>query len=627
MRLTDPKVAKELFKALHSMKAIGQFASYVTAPLWQRLVPRFPHVEAERILAIACTGHGASLAYLDTAGNLRSSQLERWTGVKHMMMFAAAEQEALLQPQNEVDRYIHFVFCYGFGRFPDHCIFEETILPWTGWLLRDLDVRPGDIELVVTSNGHFATGWARLGPHLKRWFPKARVVRTIEHHEIHQRQAFWASGFEEAAVLTLDTSGEPLPRLRGRQLSGTIGLMNQGGEWRPMRELLFPEMSAGTIFDATTHHIGFRQGDEGKAMGLAAFGDAELFEGLRPQLRLHPDGGFDFLSQAEFKAALGRYVPERKAGQEMSQRHRNVAYAGQTILEAIVANAWRAALALTGQRNLVYAGGVALNSVANESALREAGPDRLYIPPNPGDPGHALGCALFGAYELASWPPPLAELPEYLGPACSPAEMEAAALGSGYASARPADLAADLAACIANGHIVARFDGPAEFGPRALGNRSILCDPRRPGMKDYLNSRVKHREAFRPFAPSVLEERASDWFELAGRSAYMLRVMPIRADKLALIPAVAHVDGTARVQTVSQRENAGYWRLINAFYRQTGVPLVLNTSFNIAGKPIVETPEDALACFGETEIDVLALGPFVISKRPLAHYLSASSAA
>jgi len=610
-----------------TLGTLKEFLLYASSPWRNRVFRRFPRVRATRILGIACTGHGASLSYLDTSGHIRASQLERWTSVKHMMMFSSDEDQAIRHPENDVDQSIHFTFCLGFGRLPDSCIFEEKIIPWTEWLLRGLDVGPNDIDMVVTSDSHFATGWMRLGPVLRRWFPNARIVRNIEHHEIHQRQAFWSSGFREAAVLTLDTCGEQLPRLRGRQLSGTISVMRQDGRSHVLREFLFPEMSSGLLFDTTTHHIGFRQGDEGKTMGLAAFGEPELWTTLRPHLRLHDDGGFEFLSNDAFRAALETYVPAREPGAEMTQRHKDVAHAGQAVVDAIVTNAWRAALELTGHRDLAYAGGVALNSVANGIAYREVRPNRVYIPPNPGAPGQGLGCVLFGAYELAKWAPRGGEVPEFLGPPYHAELIDAAVSGCGCTVQRPDAPEPEIARCIANGHIVARFSEHAEFGPRALGNRSILCDPRRPGMKDYLNLRVKHREPFRPFAPTVLAEFAAEWFELKERSPYMLRVVPIHPEKLPQVPAIAHIDGTARVQTLAQEENPGYWRVVTAFHQLTGVPLVLNTSFNVAGRPIVETPQDAVACFTQTEIDVLAIGPYVVSKRPLGDYLTTSSRA
>jgi carbamoyltransferase len=253
--------------------------------------------------------------------------------------------------------------------------------------------------------------------------------------------------------------------------------------------------------------------------------------------------------------------------------------------------------------------------------MREALPRRLYVSPNPSDCGQSLGCALAGAYELARWTPPLRELPDYLGPACTESELKESCRRAGVECVQLPDADELVAKCLANGHIVARYAGCAEFGPRALGNRSILCDPRRPNMKDRLNARVKHRESFRPFAPTVLEGHAHKWFHLEGRSSYMLLVVGVRDDVKNVIPAIVHVDGTARVQTVSERENPGYWRLIESFYRLTGVPLVLNTSFNVQGKPIVETPAQAADCFLSTEIDVLYMSGYVLSKKPLREYL------
>ena len=587
----------------------------------------FPRMKASRVLGIASTGHGASLAYVDTGGAIRSSQLERWTGTKHMLLFSRAEEADVRDPHDHINRSINYCLSRGYGRFPHSRVFEETIEGWVEWLLTDLGVGPEDIDLVVTSDCHFATGWSRLGTRLNRWFPNARTTRVIEHHEIHQRQAFWPSGLGESAVLTLDTCGESLPRLGGRQVAGTISTMNQHGEQVMFREFMFPEMSSGAIYDETTLHIGFRQGDEGKTMGLAAFGGPRLFDSLIQHLNLYDDGGFTFLSRDDYQAALNEYVAALEPGGTISERHMDVAFAGQAIIEAIVTNAWSAALRTTGQKSLVYGGGVALNSVANEKAWRQLRPDRVYIPPNPGDPGHALGCVLFGAYELADWDRPRAEIPEYLGPPYPDEELRAAAASSGFPVSRPDDFAGITARIIGNGHIVARFDGGAEFGPRALGNRSIVCDPRRPGMKDYLNLRVKHREPFRPFAPTVLAEYCDEWFDIEGDSPYMLRVAPIRPAKLQLIPAVAHVDGSARLQTLERRQNPRYYDLISAFHEITGVPLVLNTSFNLAGKPIVETPGNAAECFIETEIDALTLGPYLITKGALEEYLMTDSGA
>lgn len=583
-----------------------------------------PVSKSKHILGIASTGHGASLAYIGSDGIIRSSVLDRWVGIKHTLMFSMDEEHAIRNPSTKIDTEIHQVLSYGYGKFPECRSFEENMPKWFEWLLQDLNVKPSDIDLIITSNSHFATCAARLGPVMNRWFPSAHLFSGIEHHELHQCQAFWQSGFDEAAVLTLDTCGENLKRFAGRKLSGTISVMNSHGERKLLSKLFFPESSAGLIYDSVTHHIGFRLGEEGKTMGLAPYGKKELFDQLKVHLQLYDDGSFRFMDYNDFKAALDNYVKGKEREGEITQRHMNVAYAGQAILELIVTNAFNAALRLSGQKNLVYAGGIALNSVANQIAYRKAKPKRFYIPTNPGDAGHALGCALFGAYELVRRTPPNEELPEYLGPPYSLEEIESVAKSSGFSLLRPDNLDQRIARCIANGHIIARFDGRSEFGPRALGNRSILCDPRRSDIKDYLNTRVKHRETFRPFAPAVLEEHASKWLILEERSSYMLRVVQVREEVRERIPAIVHVDGTARVQTVSLHENPGFWHLIHAFYELTGIPMVLNTSFNVAGKPMVEKPIDALETFSSTEIDVLIMGPFILSKGKLDNYMKNS---
>lgn len=577
--------------------------------------------DSAKVLGIAMTGHGASVAYLDRSGEVRCSVLDRWVGVKHTMMFAADEERAIRLKESPIDAQISNILTFSFGRFPETRTFEGSFPQWLEWLLRGLNTGPCDIDLVVTSAGNFGTNWARLGRKLENWFPNAIHIDSIEHHEVHQRQAFWPSGFDEAAILTLDTCGEPLNRLSSRKLSGTIAYMNQRGEAKTLREFFFPECSAGLIYATLNHHIGFRQGEEGKTMGLAPYGNAELYEALRCDLRLRCDGGFDFIPQDKLQMVLDQYVKPRRPTRdaEILPRHRNVAFAAQGLIEAIVDNAFQAALNSANVRDLTYAGGLALNSVAN-GKCRPRVSGRLYIPPNPGDTGHALGCALYGAYECAKWEPRRDELPEYLGPPYSVSEVEAALPQGACFIEQPEAVDSVAAKCIANGYILGRMAGRAEFGPRALGNRSILCDPRRPWMKRHLNATVKHREEFRPFAPTVLEDCAREWFEMNWRESYMLGVVPVRTDKRDRIPAVVHVDGTARVQTICRSEEPSYFGLVSQFWKETEVPLLLNTSFNVAGKPIVETPNDAVQCFLTTPIDILILGPYILSKRPLCHY-------
>lgn len=571
------------------------------------------------VLGIASTGHGASLAYAGGEGIVRATTLERWAREKRAILFARDEARDIVERVSPIDAAIHAGLAGASGKLPPFLIFEDAFPRWLAWFLRSLDLAPDDVDLVVTSNSHFATCDARLGGALGRFLPGARVITAVEHHAIHQRQAFWASGFDAAGVLTLDTCGEPLARLGGRKVCGTIAAMARDGSCRVLREHLFPEASAGLVYAIVTRHLGFADGEEGKTMGLAPYGDPGLHRRLAEHLRLHDDGSFALMSRERFEEELARHVAPRAHRRDapIEAGHRDVAYAGQALIDAIVKNALTATMRLTGLANVAYAGGVALNSVANEAARAAARPRRLYVAPSAGDPGHALGCALLGAFEVAKLPPPSRELPEYLGPEHVEADFEAIARASGHRVARPRDVAETAARCLANGHVVARWGGRAEFGPRALGNRSIFADARRADMRDHLNARVKRREAFRPFAPIVLAEHASEWFELDGPSPYMLKVVAVRAHARAHVPAIVHVDGTARVQTVTREENAGCWEILRAFHALTGVPLLVNTSFNVDGEPIVESPEDAIRCFDAAPIDALLLGPCVLSKRPL----------
>jgi len=571
------------------------------------------------VVGIGCTLHGASVAYLGADGAVRASVLDRWSGEKYTLMLCQAEMDDFFRGTSPLNIQIANLIKMSYGHIPPIRVFEDDFEAWMRWLLRGLDVQLEDVDLVVTSPSHMATTSQRLGPTLDRWFPRARVVLDVEHYPIHECQAFWQSGFDEAAVLTLDNCGETLARLRGRKGSGTISIMRRDGTCRVLREFLFPEASAGLLYSMFSGHVGFLEGEEGKTMGLAPYGSPELYERLAPRLRLGEDGSFALMTNRELGNILDHYVHRRPDNKSLLlPRHENVARAGQGLLEDVVTNAFRAALRLTGQRDLVYAGGVALNSCANEIARRAAGPRRFYAAPNPSDTGQALGCALYGAYEIGGWNPPAAELPEYLGPPYEDAEVDAAAHATRHSVTRPDDPARTLAALVAKGWIVARFAGGGEYGPRALGNRSILADPRRPDMKDYLNDRVKHRETFRPYAPTALAEHADAWFDMGGdtHSPYMLRVVPVHPSCVAQIPAVTHVDGTARVQTLTRAQNPEYYAIIEAFHELTGVPLVLDTSFNLAGKPIVESPRDAVDCFDATEIDALLLGGWLLTKKP-----------
>jgi len=461
------------------------------------------------------------------------------------------------------------------------------------------------------------------------------------HHESHAASAFFPSPFEEAAILTLDGVGEWSTATWGTGRGHRIELRE---------EMRFPH-SPGLLYSAFTGYCGFRvNSGEYKLMGLAPYGEpcyAELI--LDRVVRLHDDGSFR-LDQRYFRYCHGLTMtspafhalfggPPRAAEGPVTQREMDIAASIQRVTEEIVLRMARHVHARTGQRNLCMAGGVALNCVANGRLLREGPFERLWIQPAAGDAGGALGAALMhwhGHLGHARVPDPRdAQRGSLLGPAYDDAAVVAALDRMGAVSETLADdaLAEAVAAEIASGRIVGHFDGRAEFGPRALGNRSILGDPRDPSMQRRMNVAIKFRESFRPFAPAVIEGRQHEWFDLEAQSPYMLLVAPVAAahrgdagaaaaarglEKLKAVagdvPAITHVDGSARVQTVSADRAPRFHAILRAFERRTGCPVLVNTSFNIRGEPIVHDPADAYRCFMFTDMDALVVGNHLMRK-------------
>ena len=449
---------------------------------------------------------------------------------------------------------------------------------------------------------------------------------AVEHHRAHLASAFYPSPFEKAALLSIDGFGDFVSTMAG---------LGEGRRVRPLWEVRFPH-SLGVFYTAITQWLGFpKYGDEGKVMGLAPYGRPTFLDDMRRLVRLTP-GGFELdtswfrhetegvaMTWAGGSPTLGplfsqRLVdhlgPARRKEEPLTERHHDVAASLQAMLEEAIFHLLAILHRQTGATSLGVTGGVAYNSVTN-GKIRTRTPFRdLWFFPAAGDSGTAVGAAL----EVAHGVDPRHPMPgPYLGPAYADDRIAAALAAAGLAAPRvePADLVRRTAERIEEGKIVGWFQGAVEFGPRALGNRSILVDPRRPDMKDTLNLRIKHREAFRPFAPVVLEEKVADWFEDAYPSPYMLLVLPIRPEKRALIPAVTHVDGSGRLQTVSREMNPLYYDLVAEFGRRTGVPVLLNTSFN-ENEPNVCSPEEAIRCFQETGMDVLAIGPYLLERPP-----------
>jgi carbamoyltransferase len=485
-----------------------------------------------------------------------------------------------------------------------------------------------------------------------------------EHHESHAASAFFPSPFEQAAIVTMDGVGE--------WSTSSVGV-GKGNEIELMRELRFPH-SLGLLYSAFTYFTGFKvNSGEYKVMGLAPYGEPKYVKTIKDHLiEIREDGSLwmnlDYFTYPYALTMTGTgfeelFGPARKPEELLTQREMDLARSVQEITEEVMLKTARFARRESGMRDLCLAGGVALNCVGNGRLLREGVFDQIWIQPAAGDAGGALGVAMSlwhrhlekprlspeaaGTWErpvaasavIRSTPPRYADgmSGSYLGPRFADEEIGAFLGRHGYAARRyeqPA-LAERIAALLAEEQIVGLLQGRMEFGPRALGGRSILGDPRSPSLQSVMNLKIKFRESFRPFAPSVLREHVSEWFGLDGDSPYMLLVadvcpsrrveVPDEAKALwgieklnvprSTIPAVTHVDYSARIQTVRRETNPFYYDIIEAFYRLTGCPVVVNTSFNVRGEPIVCTPEDAYRCFMRTNLDVLVLENYVLAKQ------------
>lgn len=464
-----------------------------------------------------------------------------------------------------------------------------------------------------------------------------------EHHLSHAASAYYPSPFDEAVVLTLDGVGE---------WATTTVAIGRGKDLVIEKEIHFPH-SLGLLYSAVTYYLGFRvNSGEYKIMGLAPYGQPRFKDLMLEKLvDLKPDGSFR-LDQSYFNYAAGLTMTNRRfadlfgepvrkpESDRLTQFHMDMAASVQAVTEDIVLTMTRALAREYGIPNLCLAGGVALNCVANGKLLRDGAFENIWVQPAAGDAGGALGAALCAWHqELGENRQPApndAMKGSYLGPEFTETEIEAelSAAGAVFHKLSPAEIITEAAAALADGQALGWFQGRMEFGPRALGGRSIIADPRSDHMQKTLNLKVKFRESFRPFAPSVLREDVGDWFEHDADSPYMLMVANIRdhlrlemteqdknlfgIDKLNVkrssIPAITHVDYSARIQTVHQDTNPRYHALISRFKELTGCPIVVNTSFNVRGEPIVGSPTDAFRCFMGTDLDLLAIGDFILRK-------------
>jgi len=457
---------------------------------------------------------------------------------------------------------------------------------------------------------------------------KAKCVH-VEHHQAHVASSFFVSGFSRAAFLSLDGMGD---------FSSAMWGIGEGNQLHVLDRVYFPH-SAGFLYTAGTQFLGFLNfGDEYKVMGLAAYGKPVYLDLFRRLVRLKPNGQFEldlhyFIHQTgQAKLRWEGGMPEqdiiysekwtdllgnpRHPEEEINERHWNLAASLQAILEEIYFHVLNHLYDTTKEENLCLAGGVAFNSVANGKITKKTPFKSIYVQPAAGDAGTSLGAAAFVCHSLYQIPRNLMMNHAFFGSAVEEKETEKILREKGLSCEQfpQSALLETVAQDLANGKVVGWFQGKMEFGPRALGNRSILADPGRPEMRDILNERIKHRENFRPFAPAIPEEKAHEYFDMdCATSPFMIKVFPVKSEKKAFIPAVTHVDGSARVQTVSKLTQPLFWNLLMAFGAKTGHPILLNTSFN-EHEPIVCTPEEAVNCFLKIKMDVLVIGNYYMQK-------------
>jgi len=465
------------------------------------------------------------------------------------------------------------------------------------------------------------------------------TYHRVEHHQAHLASSFFVAPFEDAAVLSADGLGDFASSMWGT---------GHGNRMEIDRAIAFPH-SLGLYYSAVTQYLGFLKfGDEYKVMGLAAYGTPENMEAFRDIVRFSANGGeigFQLgleyfthhktgpaMSWAEsdktpvlgklFSEAMGKRLggPARLPEEPLEQRHRNLAASLQARLEEVYLGMLKKLAAQSRAKAVCLAGGVAFNCVANGKIFDQTPFERVYVHPAAGDGGLSVGAAFYVWHQLLGKPRSFVMDHAYWGPGYSAEEIRSAIKGSAVSNGGhtltelgETELMRRTAELIAEGKILGWYQGRAEWGPRALGNRSIVADPRRPEMKEILNERIKHREIFRPFAPSILAERTGEWFEKSHPSPFMTLAYSVRPEKRDKIPAPTHVDGTGRLQTVTRGANPRYHALISEFERQTGVPVVLNTSFN-DNEPIVCRPEEALNCFLRTKMDALVLGNCLITR-------------
>jgi carbamoyltransferase len=524
------------------------------------------------------------------------------------------------------------------SRFKRHRIYGARTSKAVAYCLNYAGIAPSELSLVVLciqGRKQDQLHDLRLESFLKVLANKIPII-TIPHHYGHALSVFATSGFAESAVLIVDGTGSPVSDFTAQELSvmngdkapdswETISLYHasdttvvplekhviERGAWLVMHDGEMPSFgSLGGMFSAAAQQIFGEASEAGKVMGLAPYGRAEFAA----------SDFFDVVNgRFHFKDTVPRQFRYHERWPNRASEYEALAGSVQAALEEALLYLVQHVRELCGSENLCYAGGVALNSVANERIIRESGFKSVYIMPAAEDSGTSIGAAYYGLWQLTQHNSQRPILHDAPGRSYSSAEVSAALEArEDVRVVYPTDVLSDAVELLCDGKIIGWFDGGSELGPRALGQRSILCDPRQPDAKETLNRRVKMRESFRPFAPAVLLEEAGKWFEFGDttpKSPFMLRVVKVNPERKDDVPAIVHVDGTGRVQTLTRANNGRFYELVKQFYEKTGVPILLNTSFNRMGQPIIETPTDAIECLLNTGLDCCVFEDRIVFKK------------
>ncbi|HWP82574.1 MAG TPA: carbamoyltransferase [Bacteroidota bacterium] len=563
------------------------------------------------ILGISCFYHDAAAALIRDGVLLSAAQEERFTRKRHDPSFPFHAVRYCLDAAGISPSDLDYVVFY-----------DKPLVKMERILLTSIATFPRGLPTFLKA----LPVWLKE----KMWIPQTireklsfeGEILFAEHHLSHAASAFLVSPYEEAAILTIDGVGE--------WETSTVG-KGSGTDIKLLCATHFPH-SLGLLYSAFTYYLGFRVNSaEYKVMGLAPYGEPRYYETIMTNMvHLYDDGSFRLnmkyftyhygltMVGRKFERFFGH--PRRLPETPLTQFHKDIAASLQKVTDTVVVAMVRQARRQTKARKLCMAGGVALNCVSNSKVLEQADFEDVFVQPAAGDAGGALGAAFYVYNTVLQKPRQFVMNHAYFGPEYSDSEIERLLESKGvrYTRCDRQTLLSETARLISEQKVVGWFQGRMEFGPRALGNRSILADARNPRNQSIVNLKIKFRESFRPFAPTVLEEKTSNFFDWDRPSPFMLFVAQVRKDRRT-IPAVTHVDGSARLQTISRNQNPLFYDLIAEFERQTGCPVVINTSFNVRGEPIVCSPEEAWRCFIRTEMDCLVMGSFIVEKESMGH--------